>query len=106
MKPVAIHIGLRRVVDDSYDILIGIPLARAIEDIVRISGGGKAFVITDTNVARRYARAVDRSLRVRGNFRTFRHWSGFTICRGRRCRLHRWGRRIYWIRLWRNCGRM
>ena len=66
MKPVAIHIGLRRVVDDSYDILIGIPLARAIEDIVRISGGGKAFVITDTNVARRYARAVDRSLRVRG----------------------------------------
>src|SRR5207302_1251527 len=66
LKPVAIHIGLRRVVDDSYDILIGIPLARAIEDIVRISGGGKAFVITDTNVARRYARAVDRRLRVRG----------------------------------------
>ena len=66
MKPARIHIDLRRQADDSYDVLVGIPLPEAIEDIVRKSGGGKVFVITDSNVARHYARAVGRSLRVRG----------------------------------------
>ena len=61
-----IHINLRRQADDSYDVLVGIPLPEAIEDIVRKSGGGKIFVITDSNVARYYARTVSRSLRVRG----------------------------------------
>jgi 3-dehydroquinate synthase len=66
VKPSKIHIDLHRAADKSYDILIGIPLSRAIKDIVRRSGGGKAFVITDSNVVRHYGGAVGRGMRARG----------------------------------------
>src|ERR1051325_1065722 len=50
-----IHVNLKRVVDDSYDIVIGTTLKQAAAEIRRRYGERRLFVITDNHVQKLYA---------------------------------------------------
>ena len=50
-----IHVNLKRVVDDSYDIVIGTTLKQAAVEIRRRYGERRLFVITDNHVQKLYA---------------------------------------------------
>ncbi len=62
-----IHINLKRVIDDSYDIDIGMSLQEAGKDINRCYPEIKKFVITDSNVAKFYGKSFINTLRQHGN---------------------------------------
>src|SRR5258708_28277731 len=57
-----IHINLKRVIDDSYDIVIGTTLKRAAAEIRKRYGERQLFVITDTHVQKLYARKLLQAL--------------------------------------------
>ncbi len=67
MKRIRVPLGKRGYSIEVEDGLID----KAGERIARVAPGGKVFLITDRNVARRYAARVERSLRK----------SGFHVCR-------------------------
>ncbi|HTK82118.1 MAG TPA: 3-dehydroquinate synthase [Bacteroidota bacterium] len=58
-----VHIRLRRVIDDSYDIRIGTSLPQAARDIDRTFPHSLKFIITDSNVEKLYAKSFLKALK-------------------------------------------
>ena len=58
-----VHINLRRVVDSSYDIIIGTPLSDAVKEINRDYPHSSKFVITDSNVGKLYGRKLRSAIK-------------------------------------------
>jgi 3-dehydroquinate synthase len=58
-----VHINLKRVIDDSYDIQISMPLDEAADDIIRMYPDSSKFVITDSNVGKYYGKKFVGALR-------------------------------------------
>src|SRR5689334_21512350 len=57
-----IHVNLERVIDDSYDIVIGTTLKQAAAGIRRGCAESRLLVITDTNVQKLYAQPFLKAL--------------------------------------------
>src|SRR6267154_2048977 len=57
-----VHVDLKRVIDDSYDIVIGTTLKRAAVEIRKRYPDRHLFVITDTHLHKLYAKKFVRAL--------------------------------------------
>ncbi|MBI5217167.1 MAG: 3-dehydroquinate synthase [Ignavibacteriae bacterium] len=55
-----LRVHLKKTIDDSYDIHIGIRLADAVKQIAKMKLGSKYFIITDTNVQKLYGKKFCR----------------------------------------------
>ncbi len=60
--PATVNVRLKRTIDNSYPIRIGMPLSQAAREIVQGQFGSHHFVITDSTVARLYGRAFVKRL--------------------------------------------
>lgn len=58
----SIHVNLRRVVDNSYTIRLGITLEEAGKELRSIYPHSVKFVVTDSNVGKRYAKRLLRAI--------------------------------------------
>jgi 3-dehydroquinate synthase len=64
--PTTIRIKFKKIVANSYDIVIGTSLRQVATDITRLQVGSRQFIITDSNVAKYYANDFVRMLRKSG----------------------------------------
>ena len=58
-----LHINLKKITDNSYDIIIGTKLAAVASEIAKWNGYSKYFILTDSNVKRFYGDEFLKTLR-------------------------------------------